>query len=79
MFEVYIKTAERFKEWQFDGAQIVKAPEIQGHRIPVNLENGKITGEIIIARRPLSEDERGIAVMVGSHVVMPAVLALTRS
>ena len=70
LFEVYIKTAERFKEWQFDGAQIVKAPEIQGHRIPVNLENGKITGEIIIARRPLSEDERGIAVMVGNHVVM---------
>ena len=70
LFEVYIKTAERFKEWQFDGAQIVKAPEIQGHRIPVNLENGKIAGEIIIARRPLSEDERGIAVMVGNHVVM---------
>ena len=70
LFEVYIKTGERFKEWQFDGAQIVKAPEIQGHRIPVNLENGKITGEIIIARRPLSEDERGIAVMVGNHVVM---------
>lgn len=70
LFEVYIKTAERFKEWQFDGAQIVVAPEIQGHRIPVNLENGKVTGEIIIARRPLSEDERGIAVMVGNHVVV---------
>jgi hypothetical protein len=70
LFEVYIKTAERFKEWQFDGAQIVRAPEIQGHRLPVNLENGKITGEIIIARRPLSEDERGIAVMVGNHVVV---------
>jgi hypothetical protein len=70
LFEVYIKTAETFKEWQFVGAQIVKAPEIQGHRIPVNLENGKITGEIIIARRPLSEDERGIAVMVGNHVVV---------
>jgi Histidine kinase-, DNA gyrase B-, and HSP90-like ATPase len=69
LFEVYIKTADKFKEWYFDGAQIVKAPEIQGHRIPINLENGKITGEIIIARRPLSDDERGIAVMVGNHVV----------
>ena len=69
LFEVYIKTAEKFKEWNFDGAQTVKAPEIQGHRIPINLENGKITGEIIIARRPLSDDERGIAVMVGNHVV----------
>jgi hypothetical protein len=70
LFEVYIKTADKFKEWHFEGAQIVRAPEIQGHRIPVNLENGKITGEIIIARRPLSDDERGIAVMVGNHVVM---------
>jgi hypothetical protein len=70
LFEVYIKTAEKFKEWNFDGSQIIKAPEIQGHRIPVNLENGKLTGEIIIARRPLSDDERGIAVMVGNHIVM---------
>jgi len=70
LFEVYIKTAEKFKEWNFEGAQIIKAPEIQGHRIPFNLDNGRLTGEIIIARRPLSEDERGIAVMVGNHIVM---------
>lgn len=70
LFEVYIKTAEKFKEWNFDSSQIIKAPDIQGHRIPVNLDTGKITGEIIIARRPLSDDERGIAVMVGNHIVM---------
>jgi hypothetical protein len=70
LFEVYIKTAEKFKEWNFDSSQIIKASEIQGHRIPVNLDSGKITGEIIIARRPLSDDERGIAVMVGNHIVM---------
>jgi hypothetical protein len=69
LFEVYVKTAEKFKEWNFDGSQIVRAPEIQGHRIPVNIDSGKITGEIIIARRPLSDDERGIAVMVGNHIV----------
>src|ERR671915_660865 len=69
LFEVYIKTAEKFREWNFDGSQIIKAPEIQGHRIPVNVDSGKITGEIIIARRPLSDDERGIAVMVGNHIV----------
>ncbi len=69
-FEVYIKTAEKFKEWNFDGAQIVRAPEIQGYRVPVNLDNGRIMGELIIARRPLSDDERGIAVMVGNHIVM---------
>ncbi|HEV3433488.1 MAG TPA: ATP-binding protein [Nitrososphaera sp.] len=69
LFEVYVKTAEKFKEWNFDGSQIVRAPEIQGHRIPVNIDSGKITGEIIIARRPLSDEERGIAVMVGNHIV----------
>jgi hypothetical protein len=70
IFEVYIKEADRFKEWNFDGAQIIRAPEIQGYRIPVNLDKGRITGEIIMARRPLSDDERGIAVMVGNHIVM---------
>src|SRR5919108_341927 len=69
LFEVYIKTDEKFKEWNFDGSQIIKAPEIQGHRIAVNLDGGKLTGELIIARRPLSDDERGIAVMVGNHIV----------
>jgi histidine kinase/DNA gyrase B/HSP90-like ATPase len=69
MFEVYIKTADRFKEWNFDGSQVIRAPDIQGHRIAVSLDSGRIVGEIIIARRPLSEDERGIAVMVGNHIV----------
>ncbi len=69
MFEAFIKTADRFKEWDFSGAQKITAPDIQGQRIPVNLEGGKITGEIVIARRPLSEEERGIAVMVGNHIV----------
>jgi Histidine kinase-, DNA gyrase B-, and HSP90-like ATPase len=70
MFEVYIKNADEFKEWDFNGAQLIKAPEIQGHRIPINLDDGKISGEIVISRRPLSEDEKGIAIMVGSHVVV---------
>ena len=69
MFEVYIKTASSFKEWNFDGVQEIRAPEIQGYRIPVNLDNGRITGEVVVARRPLSEEERGIAVMVGNHIV----------
>jgi hypothetical protein len=69
MFEVYIKEAERFVEWDFTGAQQIVAPEIQGHRIVLNLEDGRITGEIVIARRPLSIDEKGIAIMVGNHIV----------
>ena len=69
MFEVYIKEAEKFAEWDFIGALQIIAPEIQGHRIGLNLEDGRITGEIVIARRPLTEDEKGIAIMVGNHIV----------
>ncbi|MFL6384676.1 MAG: ATP-binding protein [Nitrososphaeraceae archaeon] len=70
MFEVYIKNADDFKEWDFNGVQLIKAPDIQGHRITIDLDNGKITGEIVISRRPLSDDEKGIAIMVGSHIVV---------
>jgi hypothetical protein len=69
MFEVYIKEAEKYLERDFSGAQQVIAPEIQGHRIVLNLDDGRITGEIVIARRPLTIDEKGIAIMVGNHIV----------
>jgi hypothetical protein len=69
MFEVYIKEAEKFVEWDLSGAQQIISPEIQGHRIMLNLEDGRITGELVIARRPLTEDEKGIAIMVGNHIV----------
>ncbi|MCI0563731.1 MAG: ATP-binding protein, partial [Nitrososphaera sp.] len=69
MFEVYIKSADKFREWNFNDSQLIRAPEIQGQRIPVNVDNGRIVGEIVIARRPLSEEERGVAVMVGNHIV----------
>jgi hypothetical protein len=69
MFEVSIKDADIFSEWDFTNAQKITAPDIQGHKVPVSLDGGKITGEIVIARRPLSDEERGIAVMVGNHIV----------
>ncbi len=70
LFEVYIKRSSRFKEWSFTNAQLIRVPDIQGHRIPLNLDKGSIVGEITVARRPLTEDERGIAIMVGGHIVM---------
>ncbi|HYY86421.1 MAG TPA: ATP-binding protein [Nitrososphaeraceae archaeon] len=70
LFEVYIKRSPGFKEWNFKNAQLIRVPDIQGHRIPLNLDKGNIVGEITVARRPLTEDERGIAVMVGGHIVM---------
>lgn len=69
LFQVFIKSSETFSEWNFTGAEPIKATDIQGHRLPINLDNGKVTGEIIIAKRPLSDDENGIAVMVGNHIV----------
>ena len=70
LFEVYIKKSANFKEWSFSDAELIGVPEIQGHRIPLGLDKGNIVGEITVARRPLTEDERGIAVMVGGHIVM---------
>jgi hypothetical protein len=70
LFEVYIKRSSRFKEWSSTNAQLIRVPDIQGHRIPLNLDKGGIVGEITVARRPLTEDERGIAVMVGGHIAM---------
>ncbi|MGZ5490876.1 MAG: ATP-binding protein [Nitrososphaeraceae archaeon] len=70
MFQVFIKQSDRFTEWDLDKSDIVKAQEIQGYRIPVNLDNGKIIGEIVVARRPLIEEEKGIGVMIGNHIVV---------
>lgn len=70
LFEVYIKISENFEEWDLSNSQIIRSPDIQGYRIVVNIENPKIIGEIIIAKRPLGQDEKGIAIMVGNHVVM---------
>lgn len=69
LFQVFIKSSDTYTEWDFMGAEDIKAPDIQGHRLGINLDSGKIMGEIIIAKRPLSDDENGIAIMVGNHVV----------
>jgi hypothetical protein len=70
MFQIFIKQSDIFNEWDLHNADIVKAQEIQGYRIPVNLDNGQISGEIVVARRPLTEEEKGIGVMIGNHIVV---------
>ncbi len=70
LFEVYLKNSEDFKEWDLNDAQIIKSPDVQGYKISVNIFNPDISGEIIIAKRPLSQDEKGIAIMVGNHMVL---------
>lgn len=70
MFQVFIKQTDDFNEWEFDNAEPVRAQEIQGYRIPISLDKGKIIGEIIVARRPLTEEEKGIGIMIGNHIVV---------
>lgn len=70
LFDVYIKSSEDFKEWDLSNAQLIRSPDIQGYKLNVNLDNPRVTGEIVIARRPLGSDEKGIAIMVGNHVVL---------
>jgi hypothetical protein len=70
LFDVYIKSAENFKEWDLSNSQLIRSPDIQGYKLIVSLDNPRITGEIVIARRPLGADEKGIAIMVGNHVVL---------
>ena len=70
LFEVYIKSANNIKEWDMSDSQVIHSPDIQGYKLEVNLDNPRTTGEITIARRPLGQDEKGIAIMVGNHVVL---------
>ena len=70
LFEVYIKSANSIKEWDMSDSQVIHSPDIQGYKLEVNLDNPRTTGEITIARRPLGQDEKGIAIMVGNHVVL---------
>ena len=39
LFEVYWKSTNKFREWELAGAQMITPPDIQGHRIPVNIES----------------------------------------
>lgn len=66
-FEVFLKETAGFKAWSFEGAERMEPPQTEGLVIPVNLPD--ITGEVVVAKRPLPEEERGLAVIVGSHMV----------
>ncbi|MGC8849033.1 MAG: ATP-binding protein [Candidatus Bathyarchaeia archaeon] len=66
-FELYLKSSQKLMEWSFIGAERVLPPGIDGLRIPVS--GPGLEGEVIVSRRPLPEEERGLAVMVGGHSV----------
>lgn len=65
-FEVYLRIGE-FQPWSIEGAIKVEPRNVVGEKIPVELDG--ITGEIIIAYRPLSEEERGITIIHNAHAV----------
>jgi hypothetical protein len=66
-FEIHLKEAADHRSWSFDGAEQLKTPQADGLRIEVVLPS--VSGEIIVTKRPVSEDERGLAIIVGSHMV----------
>jgi hypothetical protein len=66
-FGVYLKESTNYQPWNFDGAERLIAPQVEGIKITVKLPD--IIGEIVVTRRPLSEEERGLAIIVGSHLV----------
>ncbi|MEM2816251.1 MAG: ATP-binding protein [Candidatus Bathyarchaeia archaeon] len=65
-FEVYLRIGE-FHPWSIEGAIKVEPKNVVGERIPVELDG--VTGEITIAYRPLSEEERGITIIHNAHAV----------
>ncbi len=66
-FEVYLKETAEFKAWNLEGSERLEPPQTEGLVIPVILPD--ITGEVVVAKRPLPEEERGLAIIVGSHMV----------
>ena len=76
LFEVWVRIGE-FKPWSTEGAVKVEPPEIVGEKVPVSIEG--ITGEITVASRPLSEEERGIAVLHGGHMVARSLFGFSPS
>lgn len=75
-FEVFVKVGE-FTPWSFEGAMKLEPPQIPGERIPVSIDG--VAGEVIIANRPLSEEERGIAVLHGGHMVTRSLFGFSPS
>ena len=75
-FEVWVRVGD-FRPWSLEGALKVEPPEVLGEKIPVTLDG--ITGEITVADRPLSEEERGIAVLHGGHMVTRTLFGFTPS
>lgn len=73
-FEVYVKKADAFVEWDFRNAKRVYPREIPGIKLPVKIDDGtiKIEGVITIANDsalPLAEEDRGVGVVVSGLLV----------
>lgn len=75
LFELYLKSSMEFREWSFTGAERVTPPRVEGLHIPIS-EPG-LEGEIIVSKRPLPEEERGLAVIVGGHMVYRSTFGLS--
>jgi hypothetical protein len=73
-FEVYMKKAETFNEWDFSSAERVLPHDLPGVKLPVKIadERGKIEGVITLVSDvalPLAEEDRGIGIVVSGLLV----------
>ena len=72
-FEVYVRRASEFEEWNLEGAERVLPRDIPGIKLEVNIVGPlAITGLVTIAADsalPLSEEDRGIGIVTSSHLV----------
>ena len=73
-FEVWIREGW-WREWTIEGATRIRVRGVGG--IIVKVEGFKgIVGEVIVADRPLGEDERGLLILVGAHPVLRSTFKL---
>ncbi len=82
-FEVYVRRASEFEEWNLEGAERVLPRDIPGIKLEVNIDGPlAITGLVTIAADsalPLSEEDRGIGIVTSSHLVLRSLFGYENS
>lgn len=83
-FEVYIKKSQSFSEWNLGGAERILPKDIPGAKVPVAIKGKSviIAGVITLAddsALPLADEDRGIGIVVSSHLVTRSYFGLEAS
>jgi histidine kinase/DNA gyrase B/HSP90-like ATPase len=72
-FDVYLRQAQKFREWNLRGSERVLPKDIPGMKIRVRIRGPvEVNGFVTIAADsalPLAEEDRGIGIVSSSHLV----------